>query len=63
VSACRNFEVSGPGSRGGSGGRGLDECVGHDLCSGESAGEKIRWKNLIVGKPSNPCMHEETDVS
>jgi len=65
VFACRNFEVSGPKSKGRSK-KTWDECVRHNLRSGltsEWTQNKTLWKSLIVGKSSNPCMHEEADAS
>ena len=65
VSACRNLEVPGPKSKG-RGRKTWDECVRHDLRSGDLnpqwAQNKTLWKSLIGGKPSNPCMHGEADA-
>ena len=77
VSACRNFEVSGPKSKGmrclGQRARAevarktWAECVRHDLSSGDldskDAKKRKLWKSGIVGKSSNPCMHGEADAS
>ena len=61
VSACRNFEVSGPKSKG-RGRKTWAECVRHDLSSGDldskdAKKNKTEWWSKVVGKSSNPCVH------
>jgi hypothetical protein len=64
VSACRNFEVPGPKSRGRSR-KTWGECVRHDLRSGglraEWAQNKNQWKGLIGGnRPTRASMEKGT---
>ena len=65
VSACRKYEVPGRKGRGRSR-KTWDECVRTDLRKGgidaQCAKDRDEWKNLIGGKPSNPCLHGEADA-
>ena len=57
VSACRNYVVPGPKSKGRSR-KTWDECVRYDLRSGglnpQWAQNRSMWKSLIVGKTVQP---------